>query len=442
MEIFYKILAIIFSVAILGNVYIIKRIIGTWLFPGCLFSIFWFAYTFFPLVILFEVPINPLGTGFITICVILFSWTSVYIDWEKGFKLNANKPPAKELYDTRLLKRVLTFAILFSIYCTIKQVMAQGITFSEIIFEPLRTSGKYAGKRYSLALNNTIYYVFSLVFAYISTLVGGLVMGSTQSKKIKRLCLLSLLPSIFIMFTQGAKGLLFLTLFFFLGSLLVTKFHNKDFKLFNYKNNIKILKLMLLMFVILIFSFKSRGMQNISDLTVLISKLRRSFSSYMFTHLYGFSDWFSAYLGQKSSIDYDVSNNYFGFYTFNFFTKYFVSKDNLIRGTYGEYFKYQDFMQSNIYTFFRGLIMDFGVLGAIIFIVINGILLHIFFYIFLKNKKPIFSTAILVFSIGYFYMSFLISLLTWNIIIFAFILFILILTINKYKLVISKNDNI
>ena len=439
MDLFYKIVSIFLSLGIFGNAYLIKRIVGTWLFPGCLFSLFWFAYTFFPLVILFEVPVNPLSILFIALATVIFSWSAVYFNWNKGFLLNENKLPSSDIYNTRFLKKVLTYSVLISISCTVLQVKAQGISLSDMIFHPLETAGKYTALKYTDKLNSSRYYISSLLFAYISVLVGGLLHGSRQSSKKKAKALICFLPSIIVMFTQGAKGLVFLSLFLFLGSLMVTNFHDKKFDLLNYKNNIRVFKVTLLAIIGLSFSFFSRGLFN-RELSYAFFKIRHYLTSYAFTHVYSFSDWFTAYIGGNASQTYDTSNNFYGYYTFTAFAKYYGPKREALKGVYGEYFQYEDLIKSNIYTVFRGMIMDFSIVGTFIFIFINGFLLNAIYYHFLKAKKPIISLAVLSFMVGYFYITYIISLLTWNITILSFVFFIIILWINKYKFVISKTQ--
>jgi oligosaccharide repeat unit polymerase len=434
-EVFYKILSVIISLGMIVNGYVIKKEQGTWLTPSGIFSLFWFIFTFLPLIILVEIPVNPLAVLFITVSVILFSWTSFFFRWNKAFELNKQKLAAHKIFDTKFLRFALWFSIIVATYSTIAQVLAQGFTLGEMINHPLLTSGKYTQLRYEENIKGTIFNGLSTLFSYLGVLIAGLIFGSSLRKKIKRLSLLCFLPPILIMFTQGAKGLLFLALFFFLGSLMVSSFYNNKVKLFNFKNNAKIFKVSLLIFVGLYFSFLSRGLQNVSDFGVLVNRLRRLFGSYMFAHLYSFSDWFTSYLGGDTGIVYDTSNNYFGFYTYYFLGKYFVPKEELIIGTYDEYYIFEDILQSNIYTIFRGLIQDFTLIGALIFITINGFLLHLIFYQFLIKKKPIISAAFCVFMLGYIYNSLYISLLTWNIPIVLFVFFVIVLYINKYKLV-------
>src|SRR6266436_455289 len=65
MHIYEKCFALVFSLMILGQAYLVRRYVGTWLFPACIFGLFWFGFTFFPLAILFWVPVNPYAIAFI-----------------------------------------------------------------------------------------------------------------------------------------------------------------------------------------------------------------------------------------------------------------------------------------------------------------------------------------------------------------------------------------
>src|SRR5438094_6796093 len=88
---FDKCLALAFSLMILGQAYLVRRYVGTWLFPACLFGLFWFGYTFFPLAILFWVPVQPYATAFLFVCTVAFSMGSLAFDWKTAFTRNGQK---------------------------------------------------------------------------------------------------------------------------------------------------------------------------------------------------------------------------------------------------------------------------------------------------------------------------------------------------------------
>src|SRR5215469_7723696 len=112
---FNKCVALVFSLMILGQAYLVRRYVGTWLFPACLFGLFWFAYTFFPLATLFWVPVQPYAIAFILVCTVAFSMGSVLFDWKTAFGRNARKTETAALvYGSPVLKRVFYLSTFLS----------------------------------------------------------------------------------------------------------------------------------------------------------------------------------------------------------------------------------------------------------------------------------------------------------------------------------------
>lgn len=440
MEIFYKLLSIAFSLLILYNAIYIKKVVGTWLFPACLFSLFWFCYTFFPLLVMFEVPINPISIGFITISVIFFSWTFVFFNWKKAFKENLNKPNVQEVFNTSFLRGILIFSIIISIIFSVQFVIKQGFSLNDMITNTVLVAEKFAMLRYADKLQPTFFGPLSLMFCYISVLVGGVLFGATTNKRKKRIILLCFFPALIVMLTQSAKGLFFGSIFYFLGGILVTSIFQNKFLLLKSKNIAIVSKLAFVSVILISLSFLSRGLRGVTETTIILEKLRFLFASYFFGHLYNFSDWLDSYLGIRNKMNFDTSNYHLGYYTFTGIFKFFGSKKETPTGTFSEFNNHSDVMVSNIYTIFRGFIMDFGIIGAVFFIIINGFFIHLMYYIFLKQKRPVFASSILIFMLVYFYISFGVSLMTWNIILIVFFLLFVILLINNYKFVYKKID--
>jgi len=423
---------------ILFNAILIRRMVGTWLFPSTLFSIFWFVFIFFPLVVMFEVSINPWAVGYLSLLVILFSWTFIFFNWKKAYSNNLDKPTASEIYDTPLLRTTLWFSIFFSVVCSIKVMLVQGFSLAELYDDIVLVAAKYAVSRYASDVVYSAYGPLSLGFAYLAVLIAGLIFGSTQSSSRKKWVLLSFLPSIIIMVTQSAKGSFFGSIFYFLGGIMVTSIQQNRFILFKLKSVKVLLKAGLFSIILFIFSLMSRGLQDAKDVSGFFEQLRFLLASYFFAHLYNFSEWITVYWDGFKNSKFDISHYYYGFYTFTSIYKFFGYQKVTPDAVYDEYNNIQDLMESNVYTIFRGMIMDFGILGTILFIFILGLLLHLSFYIFLNSKKPIVSLAITIFTLVFFYYSFIISVLTWNIVPFVFILFIFLLKFNSYSFVVKK----
>lgn len=436
MEVFEKIIAILYSMLILVNAVCLRQIVGTWLFPGCLFSLFWFFYTFFPLVVLFEVPVNSSSIAFITVAVILFSSTFLLFDWKAAFLENLSKPNPATIFNSTFLRLTLLASIMISLFGSVMHLYAQGFGIMDAVTDPIGVASKFADARYGDKLVYTVFGPLSLLFSNIAVIIGGLIFGSVEAAKNKKI-LFAFLPSLIILLTQSSKGLFFQSVFLFLGSLLVTKVYANKLNTFSLKMTTRAILVIFGFIVLIAISFLSRGLQDIDDIGILFSNLRILFATYFFTHIYGFSDWFTAYTGGRAAFNYDTSHYYFGFYTFTAIFEMFGSDKVTSQGVYDEFFMYTDLLESNIYTIFRGMIMDFGIFGALVFMLLNGFLIHLMYYIFLRRNRPVFTVVLVIFMVEYFYISFIISLLTWSIIPFTFIVCYLILKFNNYDFVLK-----
>ena len=368
-----KLLSIFISLLILFNAILIRKIVGTWLFPATLFSLFWFVFIFFPLIIMFEVPINPWGVGYLTLLVILFSWTFIFFNWKKAFENNLDKPAANVIYDTKLLRTTLWFCIFFSIVCSIKVMLVQGFSLAELYDDIILVAAKYAVARYASEVVYSAYGPLSLGFAYLAVLIAGLIFGSTTNSSRKKWVLLAFLPSIIIMVTQSAKGSFFGSIFYFLGGILVTSLQQN--KLLLFKANILriIFKISSFSIVLFVFSLLSRGLQDEKDVGGFFEKLRFLLASYFFAHLYNFSEWVMAYWDGFKNSKFDISHYYYGFYTFTSIYRFFGYKKEIPDGIFDEFNITQDKMESNVYSIFRGMVMDFGLLGTVLFVFLLGI---------------------------------------------------------------------
>src|SRR2546421_9737279 len=113
---FGKCLALAFSLMILGQAYLVRRHVGTWLFPACIFGLFWFGYTFFPLALLFWVPVNAYATGFIFLCTLAFSMGLLLFDWKTAFARNEwKRETTASMYGNPFLKKAFYAATLLAL---------------------------------------------------------------------------------------------------------------------------------------------------------------------------------------------------------------------------------------------------------------------------------------------------------------------------------------
>jgi oligosaccharide repeat unit polymerase len=432
-QVLEKFLALSFSLMILGNAYLTRKMVGTWLFPACFYSLFWFGFTFLPLLFVFTVPADPLAIAYILLSTIAFTISLVPFDWKNAFKINKKKiGTSKVLYNNLFLTNIFYTITILSFVFLIINSLNQGITVYDLLFNFYKSSGKYVEMRYSDEIKINIFGQLSLVLTYVGASIGGLLYGhaSTKINKLK-IVFLSFLSSIFIILTQSARGAFFLcVVLFFAGTLINKIFDNKVN--FITKKTIKILIYSLLVMApIVAISFISKGLYKGYDNEFILKRLIYYFASYSFGHIYAFSDWFSSYIGNSSSSSYLSEDISYGFYTFTSVFKLLGSNKETIMGTFGEYFNYKELLTTNIYTIYRGLILDFGLIGSLIYMIITGFFFHFTFYKMMMNNKPITSVAIFFIMIGYFINSFFISLFMWNSVYITFALLFFVLLLNK-----------
>ncbi|HVB56359.1 MAG TPA: hypothetical protein VNE63_08020 [Candidatus Acidoferrales bacterium] len=436
-------MALIFSLMILGQAYFVRRYVGTWLFPACLFGLFWFCLTFFPLIVLFNVPINPLGVGFILLCLAAFSSSALIFPWQERLKENILKRETTLLvFQNPFLKR--TFYVLSSVttLCIVLDSLAQGVSLHDLVYNLITTAASYRNLVSFGDLNVTMYGRLGDILIYDVSILGGMLISSTPTRWGRfRIIMCSFTPGVLMAVAQSTKWALFSSIAFFYGGVLTYQVAQSDFRLFKKG----IFKKLILCFAILVLvtavSFMSRGLQDSDDSTLIHDRLTLMFASYSCGHLYAFSDWYGSYMaanwdtGYQSQIRYQQDNATYGatygVYTFAPVARFLGSTKAIPPDTFDDYYEYGNLIVSNIYTIFRGLIQDFGVGGCLLFMFLTGLLNHWSFNTMLRNRKPVLTVATFIFFIGFYYASFGRSLFSWSGIYFSFVVLCAILAINK-----------
>jgi oligosaccharide repeat unit polymerase len=400
-----KFAALGFSLLILGQAYAVRKCVGTWLFPACLFGLFWFLLTFFPLLILFSVPVEPYAIGFILLGCVAFSCGTFWFNWSSAFKRNTLKSEPSEIYGSRFLALAFFATTLSAVVLVVANSLAQGVTLHDLVFNLFLSAQVYADLRYSEGLEGATIERLSIVCVYLGAIMGGLRFSCSRHKRL--IVLLSFLPAVLIAIAQSARWHLMLSIALFYAGVLVYRVSSGKLKLFQGRL-VSLAGTAVILLSIITVSFLAKGVA--SDL------LSYYFASYTSGHLYAFSDWFAFTIGHHSQLGYAAAAPSHGFYTFATLFKLAGSERVIPLGVYDEFYSYGDVLTSNVYTMFRGLIMDFGVGGSLLFMFAVGIVFHGAFYVLLNKKRPVFSVAVFIFMMGFFFSSFTISMFGSNII--------------------------
>lgn len=410
----YKIVNFFLSAFFLLGAWSAKKAFSVWLNPVSIFSLFWFFYTAFPLLVAFEAPVNPLAIAYILLFCLSFSLSSFMFPWRVALALNENKPDAAYYFNRPLMVASFYGAAGFAVLMNFLGVLEQGISISQLISNPIAVGGIYAGKRYSGEIVSSIFSQLGLQSSYYTAVFGGLVYGSRGAVKGKiKLLVFAFLPALLVMFLQSAKGLFFFSVFLFLGGVLVTRIYNKNYTLINYAG-LRVLSLYgLLVFPIVLASFLSRGIYELDDTSLMLNRLRYYLVTYSSVHLPAFSDWFSERYLNESLMSYRHDVLTMGFYTFMSFFHLAGDDRSLPMGIYDEFYTYGDYVKGNLFTVFRGLINDFGLFGSLVFAFVAGIFCNLSYWRLLSCRNSAFAVMFFIYFVAISYQTYIISSLSW-----------------------------
>ncbi|MFD1747120.1 oligosaccharide repeat unit polymerase [Rhizobium helianthi] len=136
--------------------------------------------------------------------------------------------------------------------------------------------------------------------------------------------------------------------------------------------------------------------------------------SYAFGHFFAFTHWLEAYYNEKPSSYIDPNHRTWGFWTFMAIGRIMNPGYELPPGYFTEYYRVDGLIMSNIYTLYRGLIYDFGIVGSLIFMGLFGWVSSAAYRQLLEYKNAPASQAFFILLIGFIYTSYIISLLVWK----------------------------
>lgn len=427
-----KLICIIFAFGILGQAYLFRLQTRTWLSPACLYGLFWFGYTALPLMVTPVIDINPLGVIYIFFSCLIFSVSSLVFNWKLALK--KNKEIAQKInYNSKIINFSFYFFGILSILSTVINWGVQGVSYYDILFNLLDAGGEYMSKRYSGELQSSIASQLSIVLTYPTAILGGILYGSrVHGDKGLRFIFLAIGSAVLMMLVEAAKGALFLVLvLFWAGFILANINRGRVVNIIGSKALSRIAVWVPVVIGLTVVSFLARGIDTDAGYMVVLQKLSYYFLSYSSGHIYAFSDWFSSITTGGALMSYASIEDSNGFYTFMSIFKLLGTSKIAPAGVYDEYYYFEDLLQTNIYTHYRGLILDFGIFGSMILMLLAGALSNAAFYFLLVKRKPWFAISFYAHLLGYFYTSFIISILIWNSMFASYIVVAAVLMLNE-----------
>jgi len=405
-----KLLAILYSLLMLLLAGCIRVAAGTFLIPAGLFALAWFAFTFLPLVILFSVPINSLAILYILASVFVFSLSALPFNWRNGLRRNLIKSLSAAGFDSRFLKVVLYLSVMASASLSVVTMLINGVTIEQVIFDLIRTSGRYAAVRGNVGLEYGIIGVLSTMFTFLCPVLGGL---RALAPRRKWFFVVSMMPSLLTMLIQSTKLVFLVSLCFYMSGALIAKIYAKQMSLPKVSGLPKmILGVAILIFLVLV-SFVSRlGELDLDNLGAIADPLLFDVRTYTLGQTYAFADFFSHIIGYPCATFYQEGFPSHGANTFfSIFDMLGINKGPA-PNMYQETGWYKDVFETNIFTFFRGLIYDFGVAGSLFFIFVFGTFAHAVTYRVLTRRRAWFMLAVFVSTSVFIFMGYLFSVFT------------------------------
>lgn len=412
-----KFLTIMLCIFIFINSYIYKKfVIGTWLSPASIFSLVTFFYVAVPCLALIDVPIVPYGVLYIFLCVILFSAPAYFFNWQTAFHLNTRKILYQHSpFQTPFLMRATCACQIFVIF-SICYNLKNNLSISNF-FDFYTVFNQYKTLGYNHQIKTSYIYSLGVGLSHVGPTLGGMIIvGSQDLMKKIYIFILSLLPSFAFVLFFGSKGHIFLTLALFYAGVLIARIYNNNYCLMS-KKTIKISLVLLIIFIVpgIILGFLQKNLHGASFNSIFLDKLLFLFDSYAFGHIYAFSDWFSSYfLSENTQQIYNQIPHTMGLYTFRPLYLHFVENVKIHPGMYSNFFFQKNIFITNLYTMYRGILLDYGFFGSLYFIFILGFAFHYCFYSLLINiYSPIFISFFCLFF-GMCYLSYIASIFAFG----------------------------
>lgn len=367
--------------------------------PSSFYCFFWFLITFVSLTIV-PVELKISGVFYLLLNVTFFSVSIFFFKFQRKTFNNQYR------FQVYRLKNLTLVSIILSLFLTVWHFKLQGVTISTFFEDFHKTVGLLLEKRYEDDVSKNIFTSFMYPIIYISVAISGNYCAIANKKFINITMLCTFLSPLLLVLLQSSKGGLLLSFFIYLASY-VFSFNMNNFQLkqlFTFKNLI----IFLLLISTFLVSFYSRGLSNYSS-EYVIWKLSSYLYSYSIAQVFAFSDWFSFYLELDHLNNYKCLNSSFGTYTFNLLQNFFKTGIVIPDELYTDYPTWGNFLKTNIFTMFRGLIIDFGLIGSLIFIFIMGFIFNLSYFFFCKSPKSVFSFSILIFFYVFCYQTYIAS---------------------------------
>jgi oligosaccharide repeat unit polymerase len=406
-----------------------RYILKNWAEPAHIMLLYWSTFIISSLIVFKD----SFRWNYFGLLWIIFACLFFWIGHEFGKSLNykmlrLNTTPKPIIIDKKLSSSSWVFLIICTItglLRTVTEVSINGLSFkmffnidSLINMNTFMAYNRYYGDiSYGWAMQ------VMLIFTYAAPFCGGYAIIHSEEKSKRLLSYLTFTPVIAnLLLTNAKSGIIACSVLWISGYLVAYIEKYRKAPSINYKRTVKLGSVGLFIIMLLYFSMLLR----IGDLS---SNTRAIVNNKIFTYA----------LGSIPAFDY-----YFGGYTseegFSLGINTFMGVSNIlglterVQGVYSDLLVFEHGESTNVYTAFRGLILDYGIIGSLIFLKLYGMTAGYAFGSLLKKNKQTIIVKVFLASIYFFiFQSLLSSSFTYTSHIFSFLIFAIYLWLTDPK---------
>lgn len=319
--------------------------------------------------------------------------------------------------------KILSVLILLGLLKWAFQVYANGFSFSDFLsLENLADMNhEFAVNRYSGAGNEggaagSIIAVLNAM-VYAAPLCGGFSYAYSKTRRQSQLSIVSLLPAFLVTMTNNTKAGMIGSILLFLSSYIIGYYsRHKRWIRFKIKTVLVCTMAFMGFLSMMLFSMMLRiGSVDFSTFYVVLQKI----IIYAFGNVQSFDIWLSRYYG--------IGDLTFGTMTFLGVADVLGLAER-VQGVYTALLG----TSSNVYTVFRGIVSDFGVLGGTIFVMVQGFFLRIAANSIHDSSNPFCSVSIASSILFFFMFGMFVSPWTYLSFILAFFIFMMYVLVAYY----------
>lgn len=372
--------------------------------------------TLLPLISTPHLSLSFYGFGYIALAVAAFGAPAVISSPAQPVGVRASGlSPASQFGGAGIL---VTFFMLQTvpILCVVLNLPSQGFPLSSLA-DPIRLNCEYLAARYNGHTTSNYFTTIGLLANYVGAPIGGMIAANRKGFALHFAILIAtFLPGTVNMIAYADKGTVFLTAAYFYGGVIVGRVARGDTALITLRTFVGAFAIGALLTPLVVMAMLNRPLQQkdcaienrsaniLSQAASILTfrpqslpppkiskeelkgapephnhanvsgKLSFLLRSYAVGSQFAFSRWFDSYFFEHGDGFKNPASLTWGRYTFLAMAKALdpAWAKQLPEGYYGEYFKAGDALQSNIYTFWRGLIVDFGLIGSLIIMMLAG----------------------------------------------------------------------